>query len=148
MIDKNRIWAILFDNFLGKLSEVETRKDYVFKECRKVLRKQERSNNLDAINHYKHYQVANEAWKLAQSKLEATEYSVAAVLWFTLQKQPSIIKYFKLNIKSFERLKNNHDISKHTLRALKIINVIDDCVDLKVSQYNYRENKKQYDKIK
>ena len=102
----------------------------------------------DLLSFQLHYQIADAAWKMAQGKLQETEYSLASLLYLYLQKNRQVVSFYKLNVKSFEKLKNIVDTNKHNFRSLKIINTLNECLDVTIAERNYRLSKQKLDTIK
>ena len=138
---REQIIMILFDESLCRLSPKTKAKAYVQKEIKKVTKKHYQISRQNVVEFNNAYTVADLAWRQAQKTFikHGLEYSTIIFNKLLLEKEPWLIKKFKLNPKSFKKLEDNYLLTEHNFRSLKVLNEVLRCVDIEVCQYNYRK---------
>jgi len=137
--------GIVFDETINRLVDNTKNKDYVKTEIRKVSRKHYSvsKDNIDKFNTA--YELMNEAYLTSQRtfiKLGGLEFSNVLLLKFMIEGEPSLVKYFKLNQKHFDKMYNQHDLTKHILRTKKFYNELMKQIDIVIAHYEYNKDKK------
>ena len=140
---RKTIIGILFDETICKLEDDTKRKPFVYAEIRKIRKKHYTIAKNDAFLFDRAYNLASDAWVNAQKKFigKGIEFSNVIKLKMLIQKEPWLVKYFKLNLKHFEQLEKNYSLDKHIFRTAKVTNTILKEIDITLARYNYNKGK-------
>ena len=140
---RKTIIGILFDETMCRLKEETKRKKYVNTEIRKVSKKHYNISKKDPIAFNKAYKLASDAFVNAQKKFlgQGVEFSNVIKLKMLIQKEPWLVKYFKLNLKHFEQLEKSYSLDKHIFRTAKVTNALLKEIDVTLARYNYNKGK-------
>ena len=140
---RNLIIGILYDETISRLPITTRHKDFVFQEIKKIERKNMSQSKKDHKQFNKAYNLANEAWLLAQSKFKENglEFSNVLMMKFMRESEPWLNEYFNLSEKRIKRLEDSYDLTKHGFRTKTITRTILENVDIVMAHHNYREEK-------
>lgn len=140
---RETIITILIDETMSRLPDKAKRKDYVFKEIRKVHKHHYKYSRQNISLFNKCYTMANEVWLMTQKEFlgHGLEFSNVLMLKFIMQDECWVVKKLKLSYNSFEKLEQSYDLSKHNLRTKKIVNRLLENVDIVMSYEAHRSKK-------
>ena len=134
--------GFILDEQLCKLEPKTKAKKYILTEIRKVTKRHFMlaKRNLDLFNEV--YECASEAWIQSQTAFikDGLQYSIVTFILILLDKEDWMIKRYKLNVKSFNKLRASYDLSKHNFRSMKVVNEVLRQMDISSAQYSYRKN--------
>ncbi len=140
---RNLVIGILYDETISRLPLTTRHKDFVFQELKKIERKNMSESMKNNKSFSKAYEIANEAWMLAQRKFKENglEFSNVLMMKFMRESEPWLNEYFDLSEKRIKKLEDSYDLTKHGFRTKTITRIVLESVNIAIAQHNYREAK-------
>ena len=130
--------GLLADGILSQADEKLLRRDY----CHKTITGMQRKNSklMKSKVFPDAYTIAVDGWKLAQNSVEQN-VSTVMVFKYIVDKEPWLLKYYKLNQKYLDKMYNACDNTTIQLRSMRAARLGIEGIDKLVANYNYRKSK-------
>jgi len=135
--------GLLVDGLLSQLPEQVKRRPYMVKIFRAIEGKNRKLSSLNVSwkdkKHFNDsYTIAINGWQMAQNAVQQT-VAVSLVIKFILEKEPWLIKYYKLNEKHLQKMYDAFNIDGMLFTSMRGARLGIEGIDTQITYYNQRK---------